>query len=513
MKKILKIDETAACRLNKRTRLRDGVLKTVGILMLVGMSLLSVGVISADGGDNVSKTMAAGMIGVPLAFAGGIREEAGNGPDGGSGDGGSDDPVLRSLNKIESSIDETQKKMRELEQKAGENSELKGELEALQKAVEGFEGLDHDLKAFALANKNLEQKLGNLRREVAGDPKSRIVRDEEKRSILTASARIAYMREKGLAIPQELKECAARAANLGNTRAVTGASTPGSSYIDDELENEVYQLVASYGKWSTFDVASCGARSVKIPIDTSDPDVLWHAEGSTPTEEAYTGTQVTLTIKKALGWISVTNEMLEDDEIGLASHLLTKFARDNARRLDHACFVADGTDDTTHGEFNGIFDAGTAYGAATGNVSIATLDFDDFIGLTAGADEALPELPTTNWWMHPQVLVQLLKIKDSNGRPIFLTALEAPAAGGIGSILGYPVITANMAPKVDGVSKAIAAFGDSQALAVRVRRDFEFATSTEAKFLEDKTVFRSRMRAGVKIKDATGFEILTTAAS
>ena len=37
------------------------------------------------------------------------------------------------------------------------------------------------------------------------------------------------------------------------------------------------------------------------------------------------------------------------------------------------------------------------------------------------------------WWMHPQMLVRMMGIKDNNGRPIFLGALEAPSYGAIGN--------------------------------------------------------------------------------
>ncbi len=491
-------------RLSDRLAVRRGILGLFAVFLLACYAFLGGTVLAQGDGDAVANSTLTASILAPFALAGGVRKED-DGPDG----GGDTDPIAA---KILKKLDEQKREIEEMEKNIGTNLETKAEAEALHKAIEKFDGLESDFKDYMQKFAKLEKKMFQARSEISGNPLERIKQDEEKRTLITAPARVAYLRAHNKAIPQELLDAAQRMGEIGQ-RAVSGGASPGSGYIDGELETDVYQLAAMYGKWNTFDAAPASTRSLTIPVDTSDPDMLWIAEGATATEEAYTGTTVALTIKKALGWISVTNEMLEDDEIGLANHLLTKFMRQFGYRMDWSCFAADGTDDTTDGEFTGIFEGGTSYVAASGNVSIATLDFDDFVGLVAGADEALGELPTTRWWLHPQVLVQLLKIKDSNGRPIFLTSVEAPAPGGIGSILGTPVVTANACPKTDGVSEEIAVYGDSQGLAVRVRRDFEYASSTEAQFTADKTVFRARARAGVVIKDATAFEVLTTAAS
>lgn len=436
-----------------------------------------------------------------------LREQDGGEPDGGGGD----DPLAR---RILGEFAAQKKEMERIEQTLGEHAETKREVEALHKSVRAFEGLDADVKTVLAKMAKLEVRLSEVRREVSGDPLARIVGDAEMRATVIAPAKAHALKQLGKAVPKEILEGAERmAAIVTGQRAVTGGSTPGSAYIDQELLARVYQLAASYGRWSGFDVLRPGARTEKIPVDTTDPSMVWMTEGTAPSEASYSGSQVSLAIKTLFGWISVSNEMLQDDEVGLANHLLTKFFRATAKKLDHAVFAADGTDDADHGDYEGIFHFGTAYDLGTGDVAIADIVFDDFVGLVAGADEALAEQPTTRWWMHPQILVQLLGIKDDNGRPIFLTGLEAPAAGGIGSILGYPVVTANAAPKTVAAEAPVLAFGDAMGLAVGLRQDMEFASSQEVQFTANKTVFRTVCRAGVKIKQATAFEVMTLGAA
>lgn len=499
------LDAAYAAKTRSRRATMNGWLGFGAVLLLLFCGLPTIG--AAAVGEPVAMAAA---LGVPLAFAGGLREADPGGPGGGGDAAVEDDPLAA---KILARIAEQKAAVEEVERQVGEMNETKAEAEALQKAVADFDGLSSDVKTFMGNMAKLESKLANVRREASGDPATRLSRDEEMRTLITAPARIAYLRNHNRTVPKELLDAAQRMQSILEGKALTGGATPGSAYIDDELITTVYQLVASYGRWAGFDVLRPGARTVKLPVDTTDPTMIWATEGSAPSEASYAGSQVSLAIKKIYGWIGIANELLEDDEIGLAQHLATKFARATAKKLDHACFAADGTDDATHGDYEGIFPFGTAYDLGTGDVAISNVTFEDFIGLVAGADEALVESPNTRWWVHPQILVQLLGIKDSNGRPIFLTALEAPAAGGLGSILGYPVITANAAPKAVAAEAPIAAFGDAMGLAVAVRRDMEMAASVDAKFTEDQTVFRCRMRAGVKIKQATAFEVLTLGAA
>ena len=58
-----------------------------------------------------------------------------------------------------------------------------------------------------------------------------------------------------------------------------------------------------------------------------------------------------------------------------------------------------------------------------------------------------------------------------------------------------------LAPSAEANSAKIASFGDSKGMAICLRKDLEIATSQEAKFLEDKTVFRARARAASKPKE------------
>src|SRR5690606_36800668 len=127
--------------------------------------------------------------------------------------------------------------------------------------------------------------------------------------------------------------------------------------------------------------------------------------------------------------------------------------------------------DATDGGLTGMFAGGTAATAAVGNISFATLDLKDWTNCLLTVDPIVLNRPA-KWLMHPQQLVRSLCTKDLNGRPLFLTALEAPATGGMGSILGYPVVPSFAALTANATSSKLEAFGDSQGLAMDIGMDF-----------------------------------------
>jgi HK97 family phage major capsid protein len=373
-----------------------------------------------------------------------------------------------------------------------------------------FESMPSQIIAVERSLAQIQLKVAQERRSSYGSAVERISADDEMRTAVNGMIRSAA-RANRLDVP--MTEAQVKGAE-DYKRALSDAASPGSTYINAQLLPAIYSTIAEFGIWRNFDVIPVRTSSAKMIVDATDPVMYWSAENAAPTESAITGSNVTATINKLLGWIQVSRELLGDSEIDLTGHLLRKFANAAAYGLDWACLQADGGADATDGGFTGVFGgSGTASVAVAGNVSAATLDFDDFLSAMLAVDAAVLSRPTTRWIIHPRMLVRILAIKDLNGRPIFLPSTDAPALGAVGSILGYPVLLAHGANSTDGVSKRIAVFGDTMGQAVCLRNDFEFAASEEAKFTEDSVVFRARVRGAAKTKVATAFGVLTTAAS
>jgi HK97 family phage major capsid protein len=140
------------------------------------------------------------------------------------------------------------------------------------------------------------------------------------------------------------------------------------------------------------------------------------------------------------------------------------------------------------------------------------MSYNDFLKvLESVAPIVLTRKP--RWFMHPQMLARALAIRDNNGRPIFLGALDAPSYGAIGTILGYPVEPVFVAPNTNGAGKQVATFGDVNTQVVAVRDDFVFESSDHYRWNTLERSFRAYGRAATATRLANGAATLSTAAN
>jgi HK97 family phage major capsid protein len=373
-----------------------------------------------------------------------------------------------------------------------------------------------DLKGIEASFARIKLALAHERRQAFGDPVARIARDSEKRNLFVAMLAKTLGNEVLEACGPRIREMSKHLRVIDGMarRDIDTTGTPGSVYIDtNEVERDVYDLLATYGAYRTVDFRMVGTKTTEIPLKTARTAMSFVDEAVAITPDvAKAGSRTTLTPKKLAGLISASTELLEDDVIGVVQDILNDFAESTAEELDWITFSADGTADATDGGFTGMFHGGTAVAAATGNTTTGQLELNDFINTVANAPVAVLNR-MARWWIHPTMLVKLLKIVDGNGRPIFNTAIESPSAGSIGSILGYPVTTVANAPSTDSASGKVACFGDPFAMALRMRRDLRIDRSEHFAFNTDEITFRATLRAGAKIKAATGIQVLTLAAA
>jgi HK97 family phage major capsid protein len=359
-------------------------------------------------------------------------------------------------------------------------------------------------QAFELKIKEIQQRLRWEQRAAFGDPVKRIQADEELRTRFNAAIRMAV--DKNGDMVRTTADMVKRA--LGED------SSPGSTLINDALQREIYDTLSMYGIWNTFAVRQTGTKTTKFPVKTVRPVagfILSEGSGQIADDTNKAGTSVDCVMEVIAVLLNVSVQLLEDSEFDVTADILDDFAEAFAYRMDWACLQADGGADSTDGGMTGIFGGGaTAAAAASGNTTVETTDFEDWTKCLLTVDPIVLNR-NARWWMHPQVLVRALSVKDLNGRPIFLTATEAPTKGGIGSILGYPTVPAFAAPTANTTSSKVAVFGDPNGLVVGVRKGFTFEASDHHKWDYLQRSFRGYGRVGTKIRRALSFACLTLA--
>lgn len=388
---------------------------------------------------------------------------------------------------------------------ATKQQQLLGDFDRLDKQTKSaFEELTkaknaiNDVAGTVAALQKVQLALQREQRMAFGDPRQRIRASEEKRAFFNAAVRSAMRVKLGEPLQKALGEDA----------------SPGSIMIRDDLAADIFDALERYGKWGTLGVRRLGTKITKLPLKTARPVANFVlVEGGQIADDANkAGNSVNLEVEVIAVLLNVSLQLLEDSEYDLTADVLDDFLEAYSYRLDYAAFVADGTADATNGGMTGLFSFGTAAGAAATHTDVSKLDLADFIKCLTTVD-AVALTRGSKWWLHQQMLARVGGIKDGNGRPLFQTALEAPSPGSIGSILGYPIELVSVAPNVDGASKKVAAFGDPQAYAVGVRRDFAFEASDQHKWDTLQRSFRAWGRAGTKGRRAGSLAILTTAAA
>lgn len=352
--------------------------------------------------------------------------------------------------------------------------------------------------------RKLNAHLWNERRMAWGDPAKRIAHDEEKRNLFIA--RLALSLDIVQRAPEHIRAIC-KDLDTGNT--------PGSTYIaNNELERDIYDLLASYGAFNQLDVRRVGAKTAELRLKTARVAALFVDEAAQiGADSAKAGSKVTVTPGKIAALISVSSELLQDDIGGLVEDVLNDMAEAFAYRIDWISFTADGSADNVDGGFTGMFYGGTNRTAANGNTTTATLDYEDWLACIANLPVGLLQHGGCKWFANPVMVVKSMYVKGADGRPIFQSAIEAPNANSIGTILGYGVAPVAAAPSTDSAGGLVASFGDPRAQAVRIRRDITFDRSEHWAFDTDEMTFRGTARAGSKTKQATAFQILKLAAS
>jgi HK97 family phage major capsid protein len=452
--------------------------------------------------------MVAPMLAMPFGFGGARRFFKTDGTGGGAGTAQFTDEELGEMTEqqfrstlmgtLTGRIAEVKKEINDkVDHWQGENKKTVEELTRLKNAAADVQEMAKHLKK-VLDAREREYSLATA----SMSPIRRIAENPTKRAALNGLVRLA---------------CSKNGDMDGVVAAITKdldtGNTPGSTYLGQQVLPEIYDALGTFGIWNTLGVRRMGTKATTIPVKTARAVAAWIDEaGQITTDATKAGTGSTLTVKKAAVLLAVSRELLHDAELDVTADVLNDFAEALAERLDWAFFCADGTADQTDGGFTGVFEAGTAAVAAAGNTTVASLQLEDFTNVLTKVAPVVLQRPS-KWWIHPTQIARIMSVKDGNGRSLFLSAIEAPAYGGIGSLLGYGVIPGHVLPSTEAANAKIAAFGDPQGYVVGLRQDMEITSSDHFLYDTDERAFRGIVRAGGRIRRADAFGILTLPAA
>lgn len=149
----------------------------------------------------------------------------------------------------------------------------------------------------------------------------------------------------------------------------------------------------------------------------------------------------------------------------------------------------------------------TAAGAGKTGTTGQTLSviYDDLVDVEHSVDPAYRSRPGVGYMMHDSSLKVVRKLKDTQGRPIFVPGYEQGNPGGAPDrLLGRPIYISQEMPVMAASAKSIL-FGDFKKYVIRDVMDLTLFRMTDSAFtLNGQVGFVAFMRSGGNLIDAGG---------
>lgn len=296
-----------------------------------------------------------------------------------------------------------------------------------------------------------------------------------------------------------------RARQNGDIRAAmsTTTSSEGGYTTSPEYQRSLEQAMRAYG----------GMRQVATTIRTATGTTLNFPTADATAEEgeivgqnaAVTGGETSFgnatldVFKYSSKKIALPFELVQDAFIDIEAYVQGLLAIRLGRITSKHYTIGTGVNQP-----RGLITAiGAGKVGATGQTG--SVSYDDLIDLEHSVDPAYRAAPGVGFMMHDQSVKVVRKIKDTNGRPIFVPGYESSNPGGAPDrLLGRPIYICQEMPQMAANAKSIA-FGQLSKYVVRDVMDLTLFRMTDSAFtLLGQIGFVAFMRSGGNFVDAGG---------
>lgn len=289
------------------------------------------------------------------------------------------------------------------------------------------------------------------------------------------------------------------AMELRTTLTVGTAATAGNTVPQSVMTGEFVKWLDFGNPIRTLAVKQTVPSNLRLPVINNRTTVTATDEAAAYVESNFTTLLKTFGAYKATATTPVTEELLFDASIDVASEVVADHARAHGKYREQKYATGTGS-----GQEMGIFQSDTnwQYLVKTGSTSVAP-DFDDCISLYT----AMPTAYTQNacWLMAPSVWALLLQTKSTGGGNYMYDGMNGMMVqtGASGLLMGRPVYLAEFAPEyLSGTGRNLIWFGDlSRGYRIVDRKDITFVVDPYSGSANGITHFRSSMRSDAQIID------------
>lgn len=382
------------------------------------------------------------------------------------------------------------------------------EAEKLDTLLAEIEGIDGDIaretRLAKLAAEQTDNLLNRVRDDATRDPSRHSENSRAMRAYLTGG--LGALNEQQRAELQARQSVGDLRQSLGAAiQAAMSTTTPGEGgyTVATEYMRSLEEAMKAYG--GMLDVASIinTASGADMNFPTADAtaeigEIVGQNSGATTGDATFGNTSMSVyrysSKKIALPW-----ELIQDTFLDVEAYIQGLLAVRLGRITNQHCTTGTGT-----GQPRGIV-TGAALGKTGLTGQTTTVIYDDLVDLEHSVNRAYRSNPGVRWMLADSTLKVVRKIKDSNGRPIFVPGYEQGNPGGAPDrLLGRQIVINDDVAAMAANAKSIL-FGDFKKYVVRKVMDLTLFRMTDSAFtLNGQVGFVAFQRMGGNLIDAGG---------
>lgn len=285
-----------------------------------------------------------------------------------------------------------------------------------------------------------------------------------------------------------------------NTMSTTTDSEGGYT-VPETVAASILDALKSYGGMrSVADVIrTSGGETMNFPTSdgTSEVGEIIGENTSATDADVSFGTKSLVVYKYSSKVVTVPWELLQDSSADIEGFVRNRLQQRLGRITNAHFTTGSGTSQPT-----GIITAATV--GKTGAVAAtAAITYEDLVDLEHSVDPAYRG--NASYMFHDDTLKLIRKIKDSNGRPIFVPGYEQGNPGGAPDRILNRKITINQSMASPAVSAVSVAFGDFSYYKIRDVMAVTLFRFTDSAYTKKGQVgFLAWMRSGGNLVDVGG---------
>ena len=298
--------------------------------------------------------------------------------------------------------------------------------------------------------------------------------------------------------PEQREEASRRREALRNTMSTT-TGAEGGYLVPDEFSATLLQALKDYGGMrSVAQVIQTGTgAAMDFPTTdaTAEEGEIVGENASVSNEDASFGTLNHVVYKFSSKDIAMPFELLQDSTIDLEAHIRQRLS-DRLGRITNRLFTTGTGTEQPHGILTG---------ASAGKIAVdgqtTSITWEDLIDLIHSIDPAYRRSSQTALMFHDNTLRDLKKLKDNEGRPIWLPGIDV---GEPSTLCGARYVINQDMPVMAASAKPVL-FGDFSRYLIRDVMQVALFRMTDSAYTKKGQVgFLAFMRSGGRLIDVGG---------